>query len=94
MIGSGSGPMPGAEAHDAELLGAQKVMEEAIKKVNGDSVKVLLDNFNAVRALRSGRIRFSQSVVDKFTTQIGQFLSVEVRWIPGMSRRTNWPRQP
>ena len=54
-------------------------MEEAIKKANGGPVKVLLDNPNVAQALRSGRIRSSQSVIDKFTTQTGQFLSVEVR---------------
>ena len=47
--------MPGAEVYDAELLGAQKAMQEAIKKANGGPVKVLLDNPNAVRALQSGR---------------------------------------
>ena len=85
MIGSGSGPMPGAEVYDSELLGAQKAMEEVIKKANGGPAKVLLDNPNATRALRSGRTRLSQSVVDKFTTQTGQFLSVKVCWIPGHS---------
>nr|ABW72071.1 TE2 [Blumeria hordei] len=57
-------------------------MEEAIKKANGGPLKVLLDNPNALRAIRSGRTRSSQSVVDKFMSQTGQFLSVEVRWIP------------
>ena len=59
MIGSGSGSIPVVEAYDAEQLGAQKAMEEAIKKAKGGPVKVLLDNPNAVRALRSGRKKSS-----------------------------------
>ena len=60
-------------------------MEEAIKKANRGQVEVLLDNPIVVRALRSGRTRLSQSVVEKFTTQTGQFRSVEVRLIPRYS---------
>ena len=78
MIGSESGPKPGVEVYDAELLGIQKAMEEAIEKANGGPVKVLLDKPNAARALRSVRTRLSRSMVDEFTTQAAQFPSVEV----------------
>lgn len=85
MIGSESGPIPGVDFYDTDLLGASKAMEKIIMKANGGPVKVLLDNPNAARAIQIGRSKLSQAVVDKFTTLAGRLLSVEVPWIPGHS---------
>lgn len=61
-------------------------MEKAIMKSNCGPVKLLLHCPNTARALQSGLTRSSQAVVEKFTTQIVQLLSVEVRWKLGHSR--------
>ena len=66
MIGSGAGPMLGAEAYDAELFGAQKALEAALLVAGSNSIKVLIDSLQAVQALRSGRSKTSQEIMDIF----------------------------
>ncbi|KAI0993871.1 hypothetical protein K3495_g14313, partial [Podosphaera aphanis] len=70
MIGSDAGPLWGAEAYDAEILGAQKALEAAIRVAGTNPIKVLLDNSEAAQALRSDCQRHQ---------------AVEIRWIPGHS---------
>ncbi|KAI0999523.1 hypothetical protein K3495_g8671 [Podosphaera aphanis] len=57
MIGSGAGALLGAEACDAEVLGAQKALEAAMQVAGTKPIKVLLDSLEAIRALRSSRSR-------------------------------------
>lgn len=44
MIGSGAGPMSGAEIYDAEIFGALKAIEAAMEKAGNALTKLLLDN--------------------------------------------------
>ena len=83
MIGSGAGSLLGAETYGAELLGAQKALEAALLVAGSNSIKVLLDSLHAVQALRSGRSRSFQGMVDKFVKDCQRHRSVEIRWIPG-----------
>ena len=85
MIESDAGPLWGAEAYDAELLGAQKALEAAIRVAGTNPIKVLLDNSEAAQALRSGRSRSFQGIVDRFVLDCQRHRSVEIRWIPGHS---------
>ncbi len=85
MIGIGSGPLLGAEAYDAELLGAQKALEAAILVAGINPIKVLLDSSEASQALQSGRSRSFQGIVDKFVSDRQKHPSVEIRWIQGHS---------
>ncbi|KAI0998477.1 hypothetical protein K3495_g9717 [Podosphaera aphanis] len=83
MIGSGTGALLGAEAYDAEVLGAQKALEAAMQVASTNPIKVLLDSSEAIQALRSGRSRSFQGIVDKFVIDCQRHQSVEIRWIPG-----------
>ena len=85
MIGSGAGPLLGAEAYDAEILGAQRALEAAILVAGSKLIKVLLDSSEAIQSLRSGRSRSFQGIVDKFVSDCRNHQSVKVRWIPGHS---------
>ena len=85
MIGSGAGPLLGAEIYDAEILGAQRAFIAAILVAGSKPIKVLLESSEAVQALRSGRSRSFQGKVDKFVFDSRNHQSVEIRWIPGHS---------
>ena len=82
LAGSGSGPLPGAEVFDAEVVGAMKALEAALAVGEGFPVSILLDNQAAVRALEQGRSNSSQTVVDKFSS-LRHNRRVEIHWIPG-----------
>ena len=85
MIWSGADLLLGAEACDAELLGAQKVLEVALLVAERDSIKVLFDSLQAVQALRSGRSKSFQGIFEEFVKDCQKHQSVEIRWIPGHS---------
>ncbi|KAI0997696.1 hypothetical protein K3495_g10490 [Podosphaera aphanis] len=85
MIGSDVGPLWGAEAYDAEILGAQKALEAAIRVAGTNPIKVLLDNSEAAQALRSGKSRSFHGIVDRFVLDCQRHQAVEIRWIPGHS---------
>ena len=71
--------------YDAELVGAQKALESAVALAGGCPIKMLLDNSEAVRSLKTGRSKSSQATVDKVTTLLQSNELVEIRWIPGHS---------
>lgn len=77
MIGNGSGPMLGAE-----ILRAQRALEAAIEKPRGAPIKILLDSHSAIHALKVGRSKSSQWIVDKFVAQLRDYQQVEIQWIP------------
>ncbi|KAI0997741.1 hypothetical protein K3495_g10448 [Podosphaera aphanis] len=85
MIGSDAGPLWGAVAYDAEILGAQKALEAAIRVTGTNPIKVLLDNSEAAQALRSGRSRSFPGIVDRSVLDYQRNQAVEIRWIPGHS---------
>ncbi len=85
IIGSDAGPLWGAEAYDAEILGAQKALEAAIRVAGTNPIKVLLDNSEAAQALRSVRSRSFHGIVDRFVLDCQRHQAVEIRWIPGHS---------
>lgn len=82
LVASGSGPLPGAEVFDAEVVGAMKALKAAIEVGKDLLICILLDNQAATQALERGRSNSSQSEVDKFSS-LRHNKRVEIRWIPG-----------
>ena len=82
LVGSGSGPLPGAEVFDAEIIGTMKALEATVVVAEGLPIYILLNIKAATRALGRERSNFSQVVLDKFSS-LRHIKCVEIRWIPG-----------
>ena len=82
LVGSGSGPLPGAEIFDAEILGATRALEAALTVGEDLTIRIILVNQAAARALERGKSISSHAVVDKLSL-LRQNKRVEIRWVPG-----------
>ncbi|KAI1000278.1 hypothetical protein K3495_g7919 [Podosphaera aphanis] len=82
-----SGPLAGAEVYDAEVHGAMAALEAIIANLsnrNISAIYVMLDNAEAVQALRTGKTPSSYWRVRRFRRAAeGSTAPVCVKWIPG-----------